>query len=102
VDIKKELSKYSKDEIIEAIQKTMMPGYTLDNILAHARAIKIDHLQKKSDKAFKEMIDIKGFTDMSTKKALEQLKRKDILFKQYRKYESEIEKLLGIRSNHGS
>jgi len=94
VDIKKELSKYSKDEIIGAISKVMIPGYTLDNIFANAKAIKLDNLQKKSDEAFKKMIDVKTSKDMAPKKMLEALVKRKEYAKRYKRYESEIYKLL--------
>lgn len=94
MDIKKELGKYSKDEIIRAISKTAIPEYTLDNIIANAREIKLDNLQKKSDEAFKKMIDVKTSKDMAPEKMLEALVKRKEYAKQYKRYEGEIYKLL--------
>lgn len=89
--LKDELSKYSKEAIIEAITNSGMFMLRGENFLEEVISKEIDLLFKKQEDLLNTNYDIKN--NMSAKETLKILEQREAKYKKYRNISKQIEKL---------
>lgn len=96
-EFKKEIKKYTKEEIIEALCKSLFLKKYYVDILLNSKDIKFNKLMKKSEELSKELNKISNTKANNGMEVLQKRIKFGEIIKKSDKIQNEIDKLLDIK-----